>query len=134
MATVKDFTPDNTVISFSLYGGIFTVPADIPVVSLAEFLSLQDKVSEIPSLEDLKQMFRLLLHASCADDFIALFTDKVNPLGIKTVTDILNWILSELGMDPTVPNESSLPGQANPESGMSSTVNVSGEVLSLPSS
>jgi hypothetical protein len=134
MATVKDFTPPNTVISFSLYGAIYTAPSDIPVVTLTEFYKLQDKVSEMPTLEDMQQMFKILLHPSCADEFNALFTDKVNPLGMKTVTDILQWLLEELGLDPTEPSESSLPGQVSPESGTNSTVNVSGEVLSLASS
>lgn len=131
---IRDFTPEKSDISFSLYGKTFTAHADIPVNDLALVFELQDKVNESNSVEDLHNMFRILLQESCAEEFIALFGSKETPLGIKTVAKILHWLFEELELDPTVLSESSSPGQANPESGMSSTVNVSGEVLSLPSS
>lgn len=134
MADIIDFTPKKSSLQFRLYGNTYSVHADVPLEIFAEIRNLDEALNGPEALNTICSTFRHLLLPECADQFLAHLEDSEQLVGLNKIVEILNWIMDSIGLGPTVENDSSSNGHAPPESGMHSTVNVSGKVLSLPSS
>lgn len=131
---VKDFTPTDDYIRFKLYDTTYSAFKDIPVTALAEFYRLQSELDNELNPNILDSMFSLLLTAESMPSFRELLDGSSHHLGLGKATEILSWLMDEMGLGPTVPDTGSSPGQETPVSGTNSVANVDATVLSLPSS
>lgn len=127
---VKDFTTARPRVQFKLDNDIFTGVRDLPAVKAMEFSGHADKMSsnDVPMDERIAlfmDIIRILLVPESAELFISRLSDAENPIGIKTMLQVVPWLFEQYSMRPTTPDSDSSDGSGNPESGTSSTVSTS---------
>lgn len=125
---VKDFTTDAQPKVFTIGGRTFTACADIPIGLMTDLVGLSTSVDNITSdvIEKIFGFFDAVLFDDSAAAFREGARDKKDPIGPKALMNIMEWLMEEYGMRPTVPSDSSsTPSEA--DGSTSSTAGVSAE-------
>jgi hypothetical protein len=123
---ITDFT-EYVHVKFRIDNDVFNGVSNIPAMSLIEFATMFDGMSENDLISDPKafdRMFHLVLEDESANRFFFRMGDKKEPISMTQVMRIMPWIMEKYGMRPTEPSSNSSDGSANPDDGMSSTVNA----------
>lgn len=137
-ADIKDFTKARRSIKFKIDDDVFNCVPDLPVLTLIDFAAMAEKINETSMDESMRNlfidMFKLILVDTAAERFIARMQDKINPISMDQVNEIMPWVMEKYGLRPTEPSDSSSAGSPTPESGLNSTVNVQAAELTSDSS
>lgn len=126
MAEVKDFTPVVDPVRFKIHDDVFEGVEELPTGKGLHFIALMEKMDPA-SVEDhakvIEEMVRLVLVPESAQLMLDRLDGKGKAIGLKTFTDVLQWLMEKYGLRPTELSSDSSPGQNTPESGMNSTEN-----------
>lgn len=125
---IPDFTPPpgpRFRIYGDLYEGVREIGADAILDVMASMQNLEgDPQNQVRAIKDV--MARVLV-AESAERFVANMGNRVEPIGLRTLMNALNWLIEQYTGRPTEPDSDSSPGSENPESGTSSTATTSAE-------
>lgn len=132
MTEMRDFSKKRKDISFRVDDDVFHaapgVPADVLMEFAAEFSGLTVQATVDQQLRAFRGMFELVLHPDSLARFNERLRDRVNPIEIDQVEQIITWLMEQYGLRPTELPSGSPPGLPGPESGTTSTATTPGEV------
>jgi hypothetical protein len=123
---IVDFTRPALPVRFRVDDDVFSLLPSLPALQMLEFAELQDAQArdEIPAGDMFRKIFQLVLTEDSAALFIARMSDRVKPISVEQVSDIMPWIMEQYGMRPIPPSSSSSDISSIPESGANSTANA----------
>jgi len=125
---IPDFTPPPGP-RFRIYGevyeGVREIGADTIIEVMASVQNLEGEPGDQVRL--IKEIMTTVLVAESAQRFVANMSNRVEPIGLRTLTTTLNWLIEQYTGRPTEPGSDSSPGSESPESGTSSTATTSDE-------
>lgn len=123
----KDFTVDAQPIRFQVNDDVFTAPAVLPIPVMQQLTTAVEKlkgVSDAAAFDAILEVFDAILVDDSARRFRERVADKVQPIGIEQVVNIMNWLIEVYGLRPTEQSSDSSAGQPAETSGMLSTAGV----------
>jgi len=136
---MKSFTKVRKELKFEIDGDVFEAAPALPADTLMDFATQFEGMDENDGAKAQLAMVTVLetvLVPESFQHFRARMGDPQQPIELDQVNDVVQWIMSEYGMRPTLPSERSSDGSPSPESGTSSTENTQAEVsisaISLP--
>jgi hypothetical protein len=124
---MREFTTNRKPVLFKIDEDTFMATPEIPAGVMLDLIKMQ---SELQSGEPhrqfdvVMQLFRELLVAEAYAKFERRLHDPENPIGMRTLIEVVQWLLGDAyGMRPT-PSPSSSPGPSTATTGTSSTAGV----------
>lgn len=75
-------------------------------------------------METMRQAFRLFLQPESYDDFLLKLKDRVDPVDVNQLTEIVGWVIGKYTKDPTEPSLTSSDTSPNDDDGSGSTAGV----------
>jgi hypothetical protein len=126
-AAMKDFS-SHLDVKFRIDDDIFVGVSNIPALDLMKFGVMFDGLTEQDMLERpdaYEEMLALVLANESATRFFARMGDKVKPISMPQVMNVMSWLMEQYGLRPTQPSPASSNGSANPGDGTSLTANAS---------
>jgi len=132
---MKDFSRDRERKTFRIDNDVFEAAPAIPAGTLVDFATRfgdLDSADAVKRLDILTQALNLVLLPDSFKLLTSRMRDKVNPIEIDQLSDVIVWLLGEYGLRPTQPFSESSDGQPNPESGTNLTAPfLPGESISI---
>jgi hypothetical protein len=129
---MKDFTRKRSEIKFTIDDEVFEAAQAIPADTLLDFAVNFQGLDEA-SGEDQRQSMLTILETVLLPEsyqrFRTRMSNQLRPIELSQANDVIEWIMGEYGMRPTLPSVPSADGSASPESGTPSTENTAAEVL-----
>lgn len=119
---VRDFT-HRIKVRFRIDDDVFNGVPGIPAFNLMEFGVLFDGLSEreiMKQPDTFARMIDLVLTDESAALFKSRMADKVNPISLPQIQDVLPYLMERYGLRPTPPSAGSSDGSENPADGTSS--------------
>lgn len=110
---VFDFTLVRKEIKFKLGADYFYAVPDMPGLTGIEFGAKMEQISngtpdEQPKI--IEEIFRMILKPDSADRFVERLRSNENPIGVRPMNNVMNWLMTQYGMRPTEPSEESSDG------------------------
>jgi hypothetical protein len=127
-AAITDFTEDRPPIQFRIGPDVFTLVADMPVLTMIDFAEKSNKLAEDDMGPEMREifvsMFELVLTEESTERFVPRLSSRTDPIGMSIINKLIPWILEQYGLRPTTPSESSSDPSSIPADGQSSTANA----------
>lgn len=126
---VKDFSSNvNVRFKINHVGGpskgvpeFFEGVPELPALDMIEFANMLESLDENSySRETFTKIVNLILTDESAQRFVARLGDKIDPIGMKQLMDILPWLMEQYGMRPTSLPDPSADGSGSQDNGTSS--------------
>jgi hypothetical protein len=133
---IIDFT-EHINVKFRIDDDVFIGKKNIPALSLIEFGTMFDGLTESDLMKDsesFNRMFSLVLQKQSAARFFERMGSDDEPIAMTQVMRIIPWIMEKYGMRPTEPSSNSSNGSQNLGDGTSSTVSASPRELTFAGS
>lgn len=124
---MRDFTKQRREIKFKIDDDVFEVAPALPAGVLMDFATDFQKLDKESGEDQKRSMMTILetvLVAGSYQRFTQRMQDRLQPIDLEQVNDVIEWIMEEYGMRPTEPSEDSSGGQPGPASGTPSTENT----------
>lgn len=123
----KDFTEDVQPIQFRVNEDLFIAPAVLPVPTMQQLTIAVAKLKDVgdsAAFDAILEVFDAILVDDSAIRFRQRIADKVQPIGLNQVVNIMTWLIEVYGLRPTEQPSDSSAGQLIETSGMLSTAGV----------
>jgi hypothetical protein len=129
----KDFTRKREQIRFTIDGDRFEAAPAVPAEVLVEFANRFSGTSagvgdSADTFGTVMSVLELVLVPESYERLRARAGDRVNPVEIDQLSDVILWLLEQYGLRPTQPPSSSATGPASLASGTSSMASTPGVV------
>lgn len=130
---IKEFGVEDTPKPFKVHGELFYIVGDLPLTLVDNVARWQQKGVQQSLMEDGINMLFSLLEEFLLPESYARFKRQVDEkkIGLRTVVELLPWVLEQYGLRPTQPSSPSSDGSDDGETGTSSTDGVQPEELTL---
>lgn len=128
---IPDFTPSPGP-RFRVYSEVYE---GVPEIAAATILNVMAKMQSLGDGETkpevqvdiIKEAMTMMLVAESGERFVANMSNTEAPIGLRTITKTMDWLIGRYMGRPTEPGPDSSPGSENPGSGTSSTESTSAE-------
>lgn len=122
MAT-RDFTKQRAAIEFTIAPDTFratpAIPAGVMIDAAAKMADLE-KATAVEQLAAYRDVLEMCLEPGSFALFEQRMQDRVNPIDLPQVMDVVMWLFEEYGLRPTTPSESSSDSPSDPGTGTTS--------------
>lgn len=122
---VFDFTTGRKNIKFKIDDDIFEATRELPGLAGIEVAAYANQLDQSNGMDPdaikelVTKIYRLVLLPASAELLLNRLADQTNPVGVETMTNVMQWLIGRYGLRPTVPSGSSADGSSNPETGTS---------------
>lgn len=109
---MKRFETNKTPVLFQIDDDTFMCVREIPAGRLVDLLKLQGELSQANDrtrlLDVIMEIVNMVLLPDAITKFEARLRDKENPIGLRTLVDVMKWLLGDAyGLRPTQPPSTS---------------------------
>lgn len=134
---IPDFTRERKRIRFRITSDVFEAYPAVPPSVLLEVTSLADQANAALNRINMDSeaneqamaeanrfiadLLRLLLRPESLDRMLPRLTDRDNPVELDECMRVVEHVMGQWGMRPTVPSDGSANGSESPDGGTSST-------------
>lgn len=123
---MREFTTNRDPILFKIDDDTFMGVPDIPAGKMLDLLKMQQDMTTTGDtarqFDIVLELFRMLLVREAYAKFERRLNDPDNPIGMRTLVEVVQWLLGEAyGLRPTLPSPSSQEQSAGPTTGPPST-------------
>lgn len=126
MTEIRDFSKRRRSIRFRIDDDVFTAVSAIPaeeMIVFAEQITTADpsQMSPREQVGLLRKTLENMLEPESLLRFHERMRDKLNPIDMEQLNDVVEWLFEEYGLRPTNGSGSSLNGASPPVPGITST-------------
>jgi hypothetical protein len=128
---MKDFTRKRSEIKFTIDDDVFEAAQAIPADTLLDFAVNFQGLDEASGEDQRQSMLTILQTVLLPDSYLRFrerMSDQLRPIDLAQANEVVEWVMGEYGMRPTLPSEPSADGSASQESGTPLTENTAAEV------
>jgi hypothetical protein len=135
---LPDFSKPRKRVAFQIDGDVFDAPPVIPAMVLMNytksFSQMQDNADTQAQMDAMTGILEMVLRPQSYALFLQRLGDRERPIGLDQLQEVIEYLMGEYGMRPTVQSSESSDGLPNPESGTNSAETQPVEVSISPDS
>lgn len=122
---MRDFTKERKKLEFKIDDDVFVAASAIPAEVLLSFArEFAGMDPETTTVDQQLRAFEGVLDIVLTDESLVRFKERMNdkllPIDMEQIEQIVTWLFEEYGLRPTEAASTSSDGQPNPDSGTNS--------------